>query len=82
VEKLREMYSKGELKRALPPSEIIRNEFKNEPLNVTSLARKCLLPENEVNIWVEHLKRKIVTREIAVQKAQETKRKKKTAVTK
>jgi hypothetical protein len=78
VEKLREMYRKGELKRALPPSEIIRDEFNNEPVDVTSLAQKCLLPEKEVKIWVEHLKRKIVTREIAVQKAQETKRRKNT----
>ena len=59
---------------ALPQRQIIEAHFKEKKgtLDIPSIARKCLLPEEEVEIWVQHVKKKESTREAGLKKAKET----------
>ena len=59
--------------RALPPSMLIEEAFKK---GIQPEKRSCLSKE-EVQIWIAHLFKKKLTRAKAVQKARETRAKKK-----
>lgn len=77
------LYSEGKAIRSPPPSQII-HEFhsKNKDLNpsevdVKQLAKTCILPMNEVEIWLDHLKQVDKNRKMGAEKAKETQKKKK-----
>ena len=66
--------------RALPPSMLIEEAFKKEIQaedDLISLAKRSCLSKEEVQIWLAHLFKKKLTRVKAVQKARETRAKKK-----
>ena len=79
IDKLLELQSKKRAIRALPTSVLIEEAFKQgcaEGENMLHLAKKCLSAE-EVQMWLMHLTKKKQTRARAVQKACETREKKK-----
>lgn len=78
VTRLLQMYTNGKAIRALPPSVIIKEEFLKDTfdmVDVVALAKKCCLSKDDVLIWVQHLKKKKITKAKAVLKAQETRKK-------
>ena len=80
IDRLLELQSKKRAIRALPPSVLIEEAFKQgcaEGENTLHLAKKCCLSVEEVQMWLTHLKKKKLTRARAVQKARETREKKK-----
>ena len=80
IDRLLELQSEKRAVRALPPSVLIEEAFKQgcaEGENALHLAKKCCLSVEEVQMWLTHLKKKKLTRARAVQKARETREKKK-----
>ena len=83
IDRLLELQTKKRAIRALPPSVLIEEAFKQgcaEGENTLHLAKKCCLSVEEVQMWLTHLKKKKLTRARAVQKARETREKKKTTL--
>ena len=66
--------------RALPPNMLIEETFKKgiqAEDHLIPLAKRSCLSKEEVQIWIAHLSKKKLTRAKAVQKARETRAKKK-----
>jgi hypothetical protein len=56
--------------RSLPPSIILKEAFENDCANDhVSLAKRCCLSIQDINLWIDNLKRKKVTKEKGVEKA-------------
>ena len=80
VNKLLDLRKNAKAIRSLPPSIILKEAFENDCANDhVSLAKRCCLSIQDINLWIDNLKRKKVTKEKGVEKAKETRRKKKQA---
>jgi hypothetical protein len=80
-----DLFSKGKAIRSPPPSQILQ-EFHSKKKHLTPtesdlkmLAKQCLLPENEIQIWLDHLKQVDNNRKIGAEKAKATRKRKKMA---
>jgi hypothetical protein len=88
LDQLLELYSKGKAIRSPPPSDIISTYIKCQDnteavLNIDrvaldKLSKKCLLPPDEVKIWLSHLHQVTENRKRGVEKAKVTREKNKT----
>ena len=77
VDKLLDLRKNAKAIRAFPPSTIIKEAFDNNRSNDRlSLAKQCCLSVEDIDLWIEHLKRKKVTKEKGVEKAKETHKRK------
>jgi hypothetical protein len=66
--------------RALPPSVLIEDAVSNGCTgdeDVATLAKKCCLSTEDVQIWISHLQKKNIIREQATEKARKTRKKNK-----
>ena len=80
IDKLLELHSNNKAIRALPPGVLIEDAFKQgfaDGRNTVNLAKKCCLSVDEVEMWVAHLQKKKATRAKGVEKARETRERKK-----
>ncbi len=76
VDKLLELHKSGKAIRSYPPKTIIEEAFKKGNYRVDALAKKCCLTTDDVNIWLQHLQKKKITREKAVLNAKATRARK------
>ena len=80
TEKLLELRNNASAIRALPPSVLIEDAFSNGCTgdeDVATLAKKCCLSTEDVQIWISHLQKKEIIREQATEKARKTRKKNK-----
>ena len=61
------LYLQGKAVLSLPPSQILYDYIKN-------LADKCLLPPDEVKLWLQHLQQVAGNRKKGAEKAKVTRR--------
>ena len=77
---LLELHKSCKAVRSLPPSILIEEAYKNgldSEEEKVGLARKCCLEVDDISIWLEHLRRRDVSRQKGAEKAKVTRAKKK-----
>lgn len=77
IDKHLELHRSGKAIRSLLPNTIIEEAYKKGDYTAETLAKKCCLTTADVEIWLQYLQKKKATREKAVLKAKETRRRKK-----
>jgi len=74
------LYSQGKAVRSPPPSQILQEyNKKNEmflEVDIENLASKCLLPSNEVRLWLQHLQQVAKNSRKGAEKAKASRRRK------
>ena len=74
ITKLLQLFADGKAIRCSPPSEVLLNFHKSlngrcvEETDVNRLAKKCLLPKDDVKLWLQHLTQLSINRKRGVKK--------------